>query len=354
MTNSKTVSVIIPVYRVDGSYLRECIDSVIHQTLSDIEIILVDDGSPEDNAAILDEYAAADGRIIVIRQDNRGASAARNAGLSACTGEYVTFVDADDYIDPECLRTVYEKAKEDDLDLLLWGTYKVYPDRKILYSPYVADIPLLDAGQKEQLQLKTMAGDLPVYEYPCSRYGSGSCCSKLYRRTLLESNDLKYPEGIVRAEDVNFNIRVFEVADRIGYINKHMYYYRQLADSATYRYRDGGIKVFTDALDKLHEFLVSAGKSEYFMQVFYMRCMFLYLESMEMDYCNPGNPKPFAVRMSQMKSVLDEEPYREAFDRLSYRYLTFAKKIPLFLIRRRWIVLLTLFFGAYRKISSQA
>ena len=85
-----------------------------------------------------------------------------------------------------------------------------------------------------------------------------------------------------------------------------------------------------------------------------MRCMFLYLESMEMDYCNPDNPKPFAVRMSQMKSVLDEEPYREAFDRLSYRYLTFAKKIPLFLIRRRWIVLLTLFFGAYRKISSQA
>ncbi|MBO4265940.1 MAG: glycosyltransferase [Lachnospiraceae bacterium] len=351
---STKVSVIIPVYRVDPAYLRECIDSVLGQSLKEIEIILVDDGAPRENADLLDSYAEQDDRIRVIHQENKGASAARNAGLSVCNGEYVTFVDSDDRIDNNCLAIAYDHALQNDLDLLLWGTYKVYPNRKIEYSPFVADIPLLDDKQKEFLQLKTLAGSLPVYEYPCSIYGSGSCCSKLYKRSLLADNDLKYPEGIERSEDVVFNIQVFEAADRIGYINRHMYYYRQLSDSATYMYRDGGIKVFTDALDKLHEFLVRTGKSEYFMQVFYMRCMFLYLESMEMDYCNPNNPKPYAERMKQLGSAADQMPYSEAFEKLSYGYLTFTKKIPLFLIRRRWTKLLALFFTTYRKLSSHS
>ncbi|MBO4903875.1 MAG: glycosyltransferase family 2 protein [Lachnospiraceae bacterium] len=348
------VSVIIPVYRVDPAYLKECINSVLAQSLKEIEIILVDDGAPQENADLLDGYAQSDGRVSVIRQENKGASAARNAGLSVCSGEYVTFVDSDDWIDESCLETVYDHAVKNDLNLLLWGTYKVYPNRNVEYSPFVDDIPLLDDKQKEFLELKTLAGSLPIYEYPCSIYGSGSCCSKLYKRSLLCDNDLKYPEGIERSEDVNFNIRVFDKADRIGYINRHMYYYRQVSDSATYMYRDGGIKVFTDALMKLYEFLKESGRSEYFMQVFYMRCMFLYLESMEMDYCNPSNPKPFGVRMKQMRSVLSDMPYSLAFEKLEYRYLTFAKKIPLFLIRRRWIELLVLFFKIYRKISSPA
>lgn len=351
--NSK-VSVIIPVYKVDKKYLQECIDSVLDQTLEEIQIILVDDGAPAENAGLLDTYAGQDERIVVIHQENRGVSSARNAGLSVCDAKYVTFVDSDDYIDRKCLETVYDHAEKNDLDLLLWGTYKLFPGRTLEYSPYVADIPLMNEKQKEQLQLKTLAGSLPVYEYPCSRYGSGSCCSKLYRRRLLSDNDLRYPEGIVRSEDVVFNIQVFEVADRIGYINRYMYYYRQLPSSATYIYRDGGIQVFTDALTALHEFLIRTKKSDYFMQVFYMRCMFLYLESMEMDYCNPANPKPFALRMKQMRAAADDMPYRLAFEKLSYRYLTFAKKIPLFLIRHRWTMLLALFFKTYRKISSHS
>jgi len=216
--------------------------------------------------------------------------------------------------------------------------------------PFVDDIPLFSKEEKEWLMLKTMVGELPFYGYPCSKYGSGSCCSKLYLKSFLEINNLKYPVGIKRAEDVNFNIRVFEKAERIGYLNEHFYYYRQLEDSATYKYREGGISVFTDALKGLKAFLDETKKSELFYQVFDMRCMFFFLESMDMDYLNSSNPKALRVRVKEMKGMLNAEPYRSAIAELKGDYLTFARKIPLFLMKRKWMYLLAFFYTGYKTL----
>lgn len=345
------VSVIVPVYTVEPNYLKECILSIMHQSLKDIEIILVDDGAPAENGRILDAYANIDSRIVVIHKQNDGVSVARNTGLKAATGKYVTFVDSDDYIDEYNLEIVFSQAEKMELELLMWGTYKLYPDEKVVYGPYIDDIELFNEKQKEQLELKTMVGTLPIYDYPCSKYGSGSCCSKLYLLSFLRENQLLYPIGIERAEDVNFNIRVFEAAERIGYLNKHLYYYRQISSSATYKYRENGIKVFTGALNGLYDFLVRNEKSEYFMQVYYMRCMFFFLESMDMDYTNPNNPKPYFKRMQEMRQVRKSEPYKEAFEKLDPKNLSFAKKIPLILIKMNAMGVLALFYKVYRRIS---
>lgn len=347
------VSVIVPVYTVKQEYLKECILSIMHQTLKDIEIILVDDGAPKENGCILDFYAGKDARIKVVHKGNEGASAARNVGLKMATGKYVTFVDSDDYISEENLEIVYNQAEKMELELLMWGSYKLFPNEKVVYGPYVDDIELFNEKQKEQLELKAMAGSLPVYEYPCSKYGSGSCCSKLYLLSFLRKNQLLYPVGIERAEDVNFNIRVFEAAERIGYMNKHLYYYRQLSSSATYKYRENGIEVFTKALNGLHDFLVRNKKSEYFMQVYYMRCMFFFIESMDMDYFNPNNPKPLFVRIKEMRYVRSKDPYKEAFKKLKLSSLTWQKQIPLVLIKLNAMGLLALFYKVYRKTAAK-
>lgn len=346
------VSVVVPVYTVEKEYLKECIDSIINQTLKDIELILVDDGAPEENGRILDDYAGKDSRIKVVHKSNEGASAARNVGIDMATGKYLTFVDSDDYISSDNLKEVYDCAEKSQLELLMWGTYKLFPGEKVVYGPYVDDIELFDEKQKEMLELKTMAGSLPVYEYPCSKYGSGSCCSKLYLLSFLLRNKLRYPVGIERAEDVNFNIRVFEKAERIGYLNKQFYYYRQLNSSATYKYRENGIEVFTKALNGLYDFLISNNKSEYFMQVYYMRCMFFFLESMDMDYLNPENPAPFSKRIKKMREAASREPYKEAFSKLNAKNLSFAKKIPLALIKIKAMGALALFYKLYRRISN--
>ena len=350
MSNIK-VSVVVPVYNVNLSYLNECIGSISTQTLNEIEIICVDDGAPLENAKLLDDWAVSDNRIIVIHQENAGASAARNAGLDRCSGKYVTFVDSDDYISVDYIEKAYTRAEEDNLELLLWGSYKLYPNEKVEYGPFNADIRLFDDRHKEFLELKTMSGVLPIYDEICTKYGSGSCCSKLYRLDMLRKHNLRYPVGIKRSEDVNFNIRVFDKASRIGYMNEHMYYYRQLADSATYVYRENGISVLTEALVLLREFIRENNKSDYFAQVYYMRCMFCFLESMDMDYLHPDNPKPFGVRMREMRNVANQEPYKEAFEKLKYANLSTAKKIPLMLIKLKRMEILALFYSVYKKIT---
>ena len=110
------ISVIVPVYKVE-KYLHRCVDSILNQTYRNLEIILVDDGSPDNCGAICDEYAAKDNRIRVIHQENTGVSAARNAGLEACTGEYVAFVDSDDYVDCALFSACYTQIKKWEPDL---------------------------------------------------------------------------------------------------------------------------------------------------------------------------------------------------------------------------------------------
>ncbi len=344
------VSVIVPVYHVLEAYLRECIESILSQTFRSLELIAVDDGSTAENAGLLDAYARKDPRMHVIHQENRGVSAARNKGLETAAGKYVTFVDSDDVIDPTALETVFMRAEEDALEVLLWGDYRIFPHRKEKHAPFVEDIRLLGEKEKECLELKAFVGDLPMYEYPASRYGSGSCCCKLYRLDFLIAHHLRYPVGIERSEDVNFNLRVFEAADRIGYLNAYLYDYRQLPDSASYQYRDGGIEVYRKALKLMKEFVTQHRKPDYFMQAYYMRCMFFFLESMDMDYLHPKNRKSIFFRIGEMRRAAKTDPYQEAFAKLKYSNLTFAKRIPLFLIRSHLMGTLMLFYAIYRKM----
>ena len=349
MKNNVKVSVVVPVFQVKETYLRECIESILGQTLREIELILVSDGAPSETEEILKEYQMLDERVRVLFQENEGVSVARNRGLAMCTGKYVTFVDSDDYILGEMCQQIYERAEESRLELLLWGSYKCYPDRREKYMPYTDDILLFTGKRKEELQMKAMVGKLPFYEYPSSRFGSGSACSKLYRVDFLKEKGLLYPCGLKRSEDVNFNLRVFEAAERIGYLNCHFYFYRQLPESATYRYRPDGIQVFTDALICMGDFLRENKKSELFWQVYYMRCVFCFLESMDMDYLNPKNPDSFRKRVKKMRAAVGMQPYKDALQKLRGTYLTFARKIPVFLMRRKWMGLLCIFYAAYRK-----
>ena len=123
MDNQPKVSVIIPVYNAE-KYLRECLDSVVNQTLREIEIICVDDGSTDASLEILEEYAAKDNRVKVLRQQNQYAGVARNNGMAAASGEYYMFLDADDFFEPELLEELYTKAAELRADVCLCGADK--------------------------------------------------------------------------------------------------------------------------------------------------------------------------------------------------------------------------------------
>ena len=154
--NNETVSVIIPVYNVE-KYIRKCIESVCGQTYRNLEIILIDDGSPDKSGEICDEYAAADSRIKVIHLENGGVSRARNIGLDMATGKYIGFVDSDDYIRPGMYETLVDNMEKENVDTVICGFISVTEEGDVLPDKQIP-IPVNDMVMTGEEAVKQLAG----------------------------------------------------------------------------------------------------------------------------------------------------------------------------------------------------
>lgn len=179
-------SVIVPVYKVEA-VLPRCIESILNQTVSDFELILIDDGSPDQSGAICDEYAAKDVRIRVIHQKNAGVSAARNAGMRAAKGEFIVFADSDDFVDRDLLMHL----SESDADFVMVG-FSDYSDHQITKI-------LLDNNDKWELQSEE------GIQKGLSKCGSVFVWAKRYRKAIIDSNGLHFREDMRFSEDIVFN-----------------------------------------------------------------------------------------------------------------------------------------------------
>jgi len=222
-SNRPKVSIIVPVYNVE-KWLPECMDSLINQTLEDIEIICIDDGSPDNCGKILDEYAEKDKekfkreRIKVIHQENQGVSVARNAGLDIASGEYITFVDPDDYVHPKTYETAYKWAKKDDVDLLKFSC-RHFKDGKDNFD--VNDIDLSDG--KIQNVDKYLFNNISVCSW-----------NHLFKYDLIKGkdNNVRFVPNMKISEDGTFNYMVFAKAKNIKCIPGRFYNKRGRSGSA--------------------------------------------------------------------------------------------------------------------------
>ena len=201
--NMPLISIIIPVYKVE-QFLPKCVDSVLAQTYKNLEIILVDDGSPDNCGKICDEYAKKDARVRVIHQQNKGVSGSRNAGLEIAKGEYIGFVDSDDYIDPDMYEYLYGLITKDNADMAMCNAHEDegFHSAKLLDSPYKL---------------------IPVQEYfECADWMY--VWNKLYKRELIE--DMRFDLRVSCSQDELFN---FELAKKNAFV--------ALGDQAKYHYR---------------------------------------------------------------------------------------------------------------------
>lgn len=209
------ISCIIPVYKVEA-YLRQCVESLTHQTYRDIEIILVDDGSPDGSPQLCDTLASEDSRIKVIHKENGGLSDARNAGLLAATGEYVVFVDGDDFwLDNNALQQLVDVVKP-ELDFIGYNCSYYYPDSKT-YSAWVAYDEVLEKPTDKNTAMRTLvkSGTFPM-----------SACLKLMKRSFLIDNKLFFKKGQI-AEDIPWFINVLDATKKCCFVNQYIYAYRQ-------------------------------------------------------------------------------------------------------------------------------
>lgn len=213
------VSVIIPVYNTE-KYLRECLDSVMNQTLKDIEVICVDDGSTDGSLAILREYEAKDSRVIVLSQENKGLSAARNAAMERAHGKYVDFVDSDDSILPDLLEKTVTLAEDQALDIVAFDNEIIF-EREGLRKLSFCDMDEFTPVETGTAYLKR-AKNMHTLFIPG--------WSKLVRRGLLEENKICFPEGIIH-EDELYTLLIYIHAKRVTQIPKKLYRRRVREDS---------------------------------------------------------------------------------------------------------------------------
>lgn len=219
------VSIVIPVYNVE-SYLRRCVDSVLAQTLSDIEIILVDDGSPDGSPSICDEYAAANENVAVVHKSNGGLASARNAGMKIAAGDYLLFVDSDDWIDPETAGELVAVAEANQVDFVRFRPmYAGWPGHE---DGSLCDFGT-EQGMREGLYLKR---DIEEKIYPrlfaTPQLTLGvivAAWRSLYRRKFLEENRLRFDEEVKYSEDTIFSARVVWASSSFYYLDGGRYYH---------------------------------------------------------------------------------------------------------------------------------
>ena len=255
------VSVIIPVYNVE-EYLKECLDSIINQTLKEIEIICVDDGSTDSSPDILKEYAAKDERITVITQPNMNAGVARNAGLAVACGEYVGFVDSDDYISAEMYAELFQKAHAEQTDVCICqyqffdtqtnkiiGAWGINKNALSLISQSAADVLSIRPG-------------IPIFQLT-----NHAPWNKIYKREFLRKNTI-YFQSILSSNDVAFTNTALGCAQTVGLVPKKLYHYRTNTVSSLTDNKKTNLCSFYEAIKELHTRLTRRGRYMRYRQSF--------------------------------------------------------------------------------------
>jgi len=208
------ISIIIPVYNCEN-YLRNAVTSVINQSYKNMEIILIDDCSKDRSYIVAQELKANDNRIVILKtQSNSGASVARNLGLNYCHGDYIAFVDSDDYAHPEFLSQLYKSLSENDADISMCGFYKTFKPSVNTYSPLTNASGFTRTGKECALHLVD-SSDSILYNV---------LWNKLYKKDLW--NEIRFPAGMA-SEDFHVCYKVYSMARRVSYVRERLYYYYQ-------------------------------------------------------------------------------------------------------------------------------
>lgn len=253
----KKVSVIVPVYNAE-TYLQKTAERLLNQTLQDIEIILINDGSNDNSGRICDMIASSDARIKVLHQANQGVSSARNNGIEAASGEYMMFCDADDLPDHTMVETLYLRAVEEQADCVLCDFVKVVGEKKVIDR-----LPSYSTLADREVIIDKLVMPMLVWGYAPEgqRYPGvyGSVWRGLYRTSFVSQNHIRFETNIRLGEDMLFNETLWPKCIRVAFVQEPLYQYNENVASATHTNASVMWSQYLDVWEKAHELLVKLG-----------------------------------------------------------------------------------------------
>ena len=322
------VTVIVPVYKSE-QYLHKCVESIRNQEYDNLEIILVDDGSPDLCHEICDEYAKIDSRIKVIHQKNQGVAVARNEGMKAATGDYITFVDSDDYIDKKMYASMMKKAEEYNCDLVVCDCLKEFSNHTELYTHDIRggfyDLEQLETEYYPHLLI------MENVEYPATI--SNWLCLFKNKQGMFEKDGLLYEPGIKFSEDLLFGARLMMQSKSFYYMKGEAYYHYYMNNqSATHVYAPDKWDNYVRLYSKIKEYFYDEKKYNFKNQIDLCLLFFMY-NTIGDIYSN----LTFSVdeKKNEIYRIINETIVREMFARIKINNLqiSWKQKIITFLYK---------------------
>ena len=328
---SKTVSIIVPVYNIEETLLRRCIESLLAQTLDSIEILLVVDGCPAGGGIICDEYARSDERILVIHQPNKGVSAARNAGIEIARGKYIAFVDGDDFVAPELCMELFNAAEETGADIAACG-YDRYDIISGGFFQHTYGYNVLCRDQEDIRQLSlSLLRTMKLKRHELYIKTNGYVWAHLYRTKCL--NGLRFDPRLFGGEDRLFNFIAINRCNCFCYINKVLYHYVENPKSSTHKFRPNS-KEDALATYRLYRNMPVVENNLEYRQAYYIRTCCMVLSLAGAYFHHPKNPnKKAAIAFS---SFCQEDLVAEAIQNADIREMRLCKmKLAIWCLKLR-------------------
>lgn len=334
-----TVSVIVPVYKVE-KVLSCCIESILNQTFSDFELILVDDGSPDNSGEICDEYATKDKRIRVIHKENGGVSSARNTGMENAVGQYITFVDSDDSVCDTYLESfLTAKEKYPNVDAIWCSFYEITkrPEKRVVHS---------FADKNEEYSLLSVSDYMTIHK----KWLAQMPWNKLYKLSVIKDNNLRMQEDISLGEDLLFNLDYLKNmnGNEILIINKPLVnYISDNAGSLDNKYYDNLSEIYFRVNSAIKECIDDWDISESEYEKYYDMVYFSY-ENVLRNTCRKENSLSFFKKLSYNKKIMKDEIFADAIKKMSYK-LPFVYRFSYSVKSYLFIYLYESFLGILKK-----
>lgn len=326
VTSSTSLSIIVPVYNAEP-YLEQCLESLVNQTFADIEIICVDDGSIDDSLRIMETFAKRDSRIRIVSQKNFGVSVARNMALDIAQGEYIMFVDCDDWIDLDTCETAIKASLQYDADVIMWDYILEYPNVSKKKGIFHKDIIFEEDQVKEKLYYRMIGLSDEELKYPERADSLCPVCMKLYRRRCIEEIKIRFYDikKIGSYEDGLFNLNVFSRVKRAVYLHKYFYHYRKgMGGTVTSTYRNALVEQWNAIFLYLEKHIIenNLGKEAWNRLNNKVALSILGLGLNVLSGKGTGFQK-----IREIKKILDSKRFREAYKQLTLKYFPIHWKV---------------------------
>lgn len=346
------VSIVVPVYNVE-KYLQRCVNSLTGQTLHEIEIILVDDGSTDASGEIVETCAASDSRIRTLHKPNGGLASARNAGIAVAQGEYIAFIDSDDWVDPTMMERLYRQAVLDGSDVVSCGYQYLLNGKVYRVAPPVQPAGRYCGAEILERFLFPLIGLETLYS---SEKGAEdfNATSKLYRLQIIKDNGLEFPsERVVLNEDYLFNIRLLFHAKTLSVVQETPYFYESHNDSLSRRYKPGMWEKRKRVLHDLELLLKEKGLWERCQGRLRNSYINSAIEAISNE-CAPNHTAALSQRLQKIRQILRDSALLPLLKTYSTDGMSKKGRIILFFMKHRMALALYLGYGPVKKYEYTA